>query len=364
MANFLTRHRKPSLHIAFWLVYASFFIYQISYGSKQGPDWARVVPDFTFHIAGLLAMSYLNYFVLLPKYLENQRLGSYLARFLPIYAVLIYLFVLGKQAILEPLLDGSTWIYSPRFVSGVILASLLIVAFVGLLRFVEDYFRHEAERKESENNQLTSELRFLRAQINPHFLFNTLNNLYYLAVNESPQTPEVIAKLSGMMRYMLYQSNHPTVPLKEEIGYMENYIELERMRLNEDVPIAFEVREEDGDLAGQLPNLDGYRIAPLILITFLENAFKHGISNGGRGKSWITVQLTVNDGDLHYRVQNGKVSRAEKTVPDASGIGLTNVRRRLALVYPDKHELAIRETEDTYTVDLHLRALCPSAVLS
>lgn len=344
MTNFFTRNRKLLLHIAFWLVYASFFIYQISFGRREEPDWGRILPDFSFHMLSLLTLSYLNYFVFLPRLLKDQELSRYLLRFLPVFAVLSYLTLLGKRAILKPYLGQDSWVYSSKFAVSVTLTSLFIVVFVGLLRFVEDYFRHEAERKETENRQLTSELRFLRAQVNPHFLFNTLNNLYYLAVNQSPQTPEIIAKLSGMMRYMLHESNHSTVPLSKEIEYMENYIELEKLRLNDEVPIAFGV-----DLGANA----GARIVPLILITFLENAFKHGISNGG-GNSWITVSVQVEGRQLRYEVRNGKVGDTEKTVTEKSGIGLVNVRRRLELSYPNAHKLTITEDDTEYTVRLVL----------
>lgn len=345
MNNFFAKNRKPLLHIAFWLVYASFVFYQISFGRREEPDWNRIIPDFSFHITSLLGLSYLNYYFFLPKLLKDQALGAYLLRFLPVLAVCSYLILLGKIAILRPFVGEESWIYSTKFAVSVILTSQFIVIFVGLLRFVEDYFRHEAERKETENRQLTSELRFLRAQVNPHFLFNTLNNLYYLALNQSPQTPEIIAKLSGMMRYMLHESNHPTVPLNKEIEYMENYIELEKLRLNDDVPIAFGV-----DLGADA----GARIVPLILITFLENAFKHGISNGG-GNSWITVSVQVEGRQMRYEVRNGKVGQTEKTVTEKSGIGLVNVRRRLELSYPNEHELTITEDDTEYAVRLLLK---------
>lgn len=338
------------LHLSFWLVYASFFFYQISFGRKEQPELSRLLPDFTFHIFGLLCISYLNYFVFLPRFLADQNLKRYLLRFLPVFGVLSYLFMKGKQLILIPFVSETSRIYSTRFVVIVILTTLFIVAFVGLLRFVEDYFRHEAERKELENHQLTSELRFLRAQVNPHFLFNTLNNLYYLVVNESPQSAEVVAKLSGMMRYMLHDSNHPTVSLSKEIAYMENYMELEKLRLNDEVPIAFEVT--GGEAAGAT-GVEGARIVPLILITFLENAFKHGISNGG-GNSWITVRVRLKDKQLEYEVRNSRVGDSEKTVTEASGIGLVNVRRRLELSYPDSHQLTVKETEDEYAINLKM----------
>lgn len=370
MAHFFHRHRKLLLHVAFWFVYASFFFYQLSFGRRDEPQWERILPDFTFHIVSLLGLSYLNYFVFLPRLLRSQDLGGYFLRFLPVFSVLSYLILLGKRALLRPFYGVDSWVYSSRFAVSVILTSFFIVIFVGLLRFVEDYFRHEAERKENENQQLTSELRFLRAQVNPHFLFNTLNNLYYLAVNQSPHTPDVIAKLSGMMRYMLHDSNHSTVPLSREIEYMESYIELEKMRLDDEVPIAFEVRagaavasvetgnmfSEPGGAAGAVgipeAGFANARIVPLILITFLENAFKHGIGNG---RGWITVSLRLADNDLHYTVRNSRAEDNEKTLAEQSGIGLVNVRRRLELSYPDRHQLKVTETDDEYAVHLKLR---------
>ncbi len=343
MAIFFQKHKKFILHFAFWSVYASLFFYTISYARKGDPDWGRVFGDLTFHIIGLMVIGYLNYFVFLPRLLRNQNVSQYLLTFLPVFAVLSYLFLKGKQAVLAYYLGPDDWMYSSRFGVNVLMSVFFAVVCVGLLRFVEDYFELEARRKELENQQLTSELQFLRAQVNPHFLFNTLNNLYYLAVNQSSRTPEVIAKLSGMMRYMIYESNHEKVPLDREIEYIENYLSLERLRLEDNVPITFEV---DGQTAG-------VRIAPLILITFLENAFKHGVSSSATAP-WITVHLAIDHSELVYRVANGKLSEGSKVLQNKSGIGLQNVKRRLELTYPDRHYLRIADTDERYEVVLKL----------
>jgi two-component system sensor histidine kinase AlgZ len=263
--------------------------------------------------------------------------------YVPVFLILAYLMLLGKQYLRDGFTFEDSWMYSLRFGLYVFVSTFFVMAFVGLIKFVEDYFELEARSRELENRQLTSELRFLKAQINPHFLFNTLNNLYYLAVNKSDQTPEVVAKLSGMMRYMIHESNVEKVPLSKEVAYMENYLDLEKLRLNEEVPITFEV---EGDVAGA-------RITPLILITFLENAFKHGIGNNG-GDSWITVSLTVSNGTLNYRVANSLLPQSEKTVREASGLGLANVRRRLDLSYPDKYNLDVAEDDERYRVHLQI----------
>ena len=153
----------------------------------------------------------------------------------------------------------------------------------------------------------------------------------------------MIAKLSGMMRYMIHDSNAEKVPLNKEVEYLENYLDLEKLRLNEEVPITFEV---EGNVAGA-------RITPLILIAFLENAFKHGIGNNG-ASSWITVSLQVTDGIMHYRVANSVLQQSEKTVREASGMGLANVRRRLDLSYPGKYSLDVTEDAERYRVYLKI----------
>ncbi len=343
MASFFQRHKKLILHISFWGVYATLFFFTLSSG-KGEPVWDRIFADLFFHLAGLVVIGYVNYFYFLPRLLKHQEIGRYLLTFGPTFILLTFVFLRGKQAIIHYYYPNDGWMYSPRFTINVVMSVFFAAACVGLLKFVEDYFELEARRKELENRQLTSELQFLKAQINPHFLFNTLNNLYYLAVNQSTRTPEVIAKLSGMMRYMLYDSNHSLVPLKKEIEYIENYLSLERLRLDEEVPITFEVEG----------TIEGVRIAPLILITFLENAFKHGVSGSG-SDVFITVKLEVASGICHYRVVNSKLAQGSKTLEEKSGIGLQNVRRRLELSYPDRYDLHTRETDERYQVDLQLQ---------
>ena len=195
-----------------------------------------------------------------------------------------------------------------------------------------------------ENERLTAELNFLKAQINPHFLFNTLNNLYYLAYTQSSNTTEVIAKLSQMMRYMIYDSNYPLVPLSKEIEYMENYISLERLRLNDEIPIKF-VREGG--------NSQEFLIAPLIFITFLENAFKHGVSNN-HPKAWVNISIRIQGKECVYKVQNSKLPFTKPEAEEKSGIGLQNVKRRLELSYPGKHRLTVENLQDSYSVQLNI----------
>jgi LytS/YehU family sensor histidine kinase len=220
--------------------------------------------------------------------------------------------------------------------------TLLITIFVGMLRFATGWFELEARRKQMENDKLMNELKFLKAQINPHFLFNTLNNLYYLAYSQSPNTTEVIAKLSQMMRYMIYDSNYQQVLLTKEIEYMKNYISLERLRLNNEVPIDFLV---EGEIENKL-------ITPLIFITFLENAFKHGVS-ANNPDSWVKISIKIEDNQCIYTVENSKLKTIVEN-RERSGIGLQNLKRRLELSYPEKYDLKTNDQPDSYFVQLNL----------
>ena len=344
MAAYFKERKTWLLHLSFWCAYASFFFYYIAFRrGEMLSDWDRIITDLSFQVIAMMIICYLNYFYFLPRFLKRRNIGRYILEFLPLLIAFSYLVVRGKQFILEAFDIRVDFLYSSRFYITFTLNTLFLVVFIGLLRFVEDWFELEAKRKELENERLSSELGFLRTQIHPHFLFNTLNNLYYLAYTNSPNTTEVIAKLSQMMRYMIHDSNHSRVPLEKEIEYIENYIKLEKLRLDDNIPIDLKIQ---GDPTGKT-------IAPLILITFLENAFKHGVSNSA-DHSWIKVDLDIQDKGLTYRVDNSKIQESNKNFKEASGIGLNNVRRRLKLSYPDQYRLDIEDSEEQFSVVLKL----------
>lgn len=182
-----------------------------------------------------------------------------------------------------------------------------------------------------------AELSLLKTQINPHFFFNTLNNLYALTVKNSKQAPEVILKLSDMMRYTIYEGEKDIVNLKDEITYLENYIELHKIRYHKGVNIEFEYTIEDDD-----------EIAPLLFIILLENALKHGVETLTEN-AFVKINLKSTDKDLHFSIEN---NFDPKEINKEKGIGLTNLKHRLSLIYPKKHQLTINEKEDNYKVDL------------
>jgi hypothetical protein len=345
MQTFVNRNRVILLHLSFWCVYLSFFVYQVSRYQQRGDefDWGRLFTVAAINLIFITAISYLNYFYLLPRFLARKNFGRYLLEFVGPFALLIITRLQVERYILDGFRRQEKYLYEPRFVVQVSAVTLFIVIFVGMIRFALEWFEFESKKKAVENEKLTAELNFLKAQINPHFLFNTLNNLYYLAYTQSPNTTEVISKLSQMMRYMIYDSNHPKVPLGKEIEYMQNYISLERLRLNNQVPITLEL----------VGNPDGVQITPLIFITFLENAFKHGVSNS-HPDSWVEISIDIRQEGCFYRVCNSKVARTDKTAGEKSGIGLQNVQRRLDLSYPGQYRLEVEEDARQYCVQLDL----------
>ncbi|MEK6782574.1 MAG: histidine kinase [Bacteroidota bacterium] len=345
MQSSLQRYRIVLLHLSFWCVYLSFFLYQVtSYHRGEEPrDWQRVLTVVIDQVGFAALISYLNYFILLPRFLERKKVFQYFLEFIIPFALLMFIRIHTERYLIDGYTHEEEYLYRTRFVVQIITTNLFIVIFVGMLRFAEGWFEFEAKKKEIENEKLTAELNFLKAQINPHFLFNTLNNLYYLAYTKSENTTEVIAKLSQMMRYMIYDSNYQNVPLNKEIEYMQNYISLERLRLNSQIPIRFDIKG----------NPENVLITPLIFITFLENAFKHGVSNNSTG-SWVNISIEVKEKKCIYIVENSKIAKAASAKEEKSGFGLQNMKRRLELSYPGQFQLLSEDKPDRYFVQLNI----------
>lgn len=217
---------------------------------------------------------------------------------------------------------------------------LLILLLSAIYRMSIEWFSLEEKNKRIAEEQLKSELHFLKAQINPHFLFNTLNSLYILALKKSEKAPEAILKLSDIMRHVLSDSLGNSVPLKQEIKYINQYIDLQQLRLTEKVNVVFEVK---GDV-------DSYVIAPLIFITFIENAFQYGVST--RVNSSISILIEIVDETLHFNVVNNIIRSGSH---DGNGIGIENSKRKLELLYPNAHKLTITNNDSTFEVDLTIQ---------
>lgn len=217
-----------------------------------------------------------------------------------------------------------------------------VVAIVVVVHLAKQWYLSQQEKQQLRNEKLEAELKLLKAQIHPHFLFNTLNNLYSLTVTESRKAPEIVYKLSQLLSYMLYDSNKTTVPLQMEIDYIENYITLEKIRYEERLDVSLNI----------FNNIDQISIAPLLILPFVENSFKHGFSNE-IGKVWVNIDILTTDNQLIIKVENSK-GKVETVKNEVGGIGLFNVRKRLELIYKDRYELNIVD-EETYLIILKIK---------
>lgn len=334
------KRRTLIWHIIFWVVYMSIFTF-VEGGYNNQFREAMLIEAAYFPIR--LMVVYINYFLLMPRLLLKGAtmryilltlatiiIGALLQRWFAFYHINELIFPNWDQ--------GSFWqLY--RFVqAGMIITSPMIF----LIGITVIYRLVESQRKLAEiaEERTKAELQYLKNQINPHFFFNTLNNLYGLALSKSDKTPEVVMKLSELMSYMLYDTRQNTVPLSKELNYIQNYIELEEVRY--EGRFSCNVRME-----GEVERVS---LPPMLLLPFVENAFKHGVNTSSEG-AWIYVQVKVNRGRLSFVVEN---SVGEKKSETKGGLGIKNVKRRLRLLYPETHSLQYGETNEGYKITLEI----------
>ena len=288
---------------------------------------------------------YTHYFVINPLLINDGRYWralAYMAVVLAASIVVKYGIALYYDDIILQYRDseGQKQILTPlQYTVAALISGLFFMLLSTAVYVITSDFKTREDRKNLETEKLNAELAFLRSQINPHFLFNSLNNIYSLAYKKSEKTPEAILKLSEIMRYMLYESNEGLVLLEEEINYLENYIELQKLRFKETVYVDLHVEIDE----------EGHRIMPLLLISFLENAFKHGVSTDEHKP--IRIDIGVQNGRLYFKAENAK-NQVNKD--QTRGVGLTNLKRRLQLGYPDKHTINVVESEHYYSSELFI----------
>lgn len=288
------------------------------------------------------AAVYTNFYLLIPRLFYKKKY---------FYYVLLLSIILLTSAFIDQLLKqvfsyfGSKWyaFTAPINFQNMFLETtglFYLTGFTTAAKLSKDLIQSRQLMKEKEKQYLETELNFLKAQIQPHFFFNTLNNLYSLTLKKSDQAPEIVLKLSALMSYMLYESNTPRVSLGKEITYLQNYLDLEKLRFGQRLVVTFEIEGK----------IEEVGIPPMILILFLENSFKHGVKNNLK-RIRIDISLKVDDAFLSFEVKNplaGNVSGR------SAGIGLKNVKRRLELLYGDNYRLDISEIQNEFFVSLKI----------
>lgn len=281
----------------------------------------------------------INYF-LLPRFLYRRKPLRFIVYAVAVIAVVILL----EEGVIEQVYFPDT--RGQRFL-GVFFSLwgvLPVIAILSGAKFAWDALVKQGEVDELKATIQESELQFLKSQINPHFLFNNLNNLYSYAIAQSPKTPAIILELSSVLRYMLYECREEFVPLSKEVAQLKNFTQLSELQIEERGTVTFTTELIQ----------DNFRIAPLILIVFIENAFKH--SQAGQSDN-IRVEIDIrlsDDGELNFLCKNNFQPTSD-TTDISHGIGLANVRKRLQLLYPDAHQLTIQETDRQYEVHLSMQ---------
>lgn len=288
----------------------------------------------------LLAFFYSNYYVFIPKFYVPKKYFIFSAVILVSFIILLLvpqLLIIGDK--MAPPQTPHHPGPPPKKPFGLIINHHLF-QFLGVFAF-SLLLKIRERLKQTEAEKTNAELSYLKAQINPHFLFNTLNSIYSLAILKSDKTTDAVVKLSDMMRYVLNDSSANFTALEKEINYISNYIELQRMRLTTNVKLTYSCEG----------NIFDKKIAPLILIPFIENAFKHGVSS--EEDSIIDVKIVVSETTLNLSVKNKCVTIHNDTL-NKSGLGIENTKQRLNLLYPENHTLEISEIDNYYMINLTL----------
>jgi hypothetical protein len=339
-----------TMHILIWI---AVFLFPLLFFHRPGQQ-SLGISDF-FLWALMIVYFYTNYYILVPKLLTRNKFSWYTIALLILLAIAFFwlrkmMLIYDSQGEMENLLRRHTPEKAQEILHniarnrgmGAVFFSFLVLAVSTSIKVTGDWYKTDKKRKEAENEKLSAELNLLKSQINPHFFFNTLNNIYSLAIQKSEKTPEAIVKLSELMRHIIYDTDKDKVPLNKEIDYIRNYIELEKLRLRDNSDIRFIV---DGNPEEKL-------IEPLLLLPFIENAFKHG--TGHHQAYPISIRISIQDSRLNLLVENPISVSSDIPEGKKQGIGRINAERRLQLLYNNNYKLETTVTNAIFRVDLTL----------
>lgn len=323
-------------HILFWCL--SFLIllniFRVSAEIKQ----IDLIYTAIFHLPVLLIV-YLNLRFLFPLFLETQRYLWYGLSVLVLISTGAGFYTILFDSWIDYIFSSYYFIAYYGFFD-ISLYLLIYIFLTSLFRLARGWFRLQ----EIEKEKTVAELKALKSQINPHFLFNSLNSIYSLARKNSVQVPEKVIQLSDLMRHIIYDSDVEFVLLTSEIEMIRNYIELQNLRTPEKEKIELEVTGK----------IEEKKVAPLIFLPFVENSFKHGLKSGAKNP-YVKIKIDVFENNLVFEIENSKGKTAEISDSKYKGIGIENVKKRLVLIYPNLHSLKISEAEYLYKVNLQIK---------
>ncbi|MEJ5993514.1 sensor histidine kinase [Pedobacter sp. Du54] len=334
------------VNLLFWLLVGALISLRFIKGTEP-LNWFEIWVEYGYYGIINVSLFFINALILIPDIIKKRQ-KSWLYLFLIMGLIVVTVVIKLGIGVMYPeiilshfspkegkMVPGSytSYLVEAFFTSG------FFVVMSSLLKFATDWFSNERIQRNLESQKKDMELQFLKSQLNPHFLFNSLNNIYSLAYQKSEKTADAILKLSEIMRYMIYESNDSWVALSKEVEYVQSYIELQKLRFKDGAAVELTLNGE----------IDNQHVVPLILISFVENAFKHGVANDPEDP--IRINIIANQKILHFSITNKK----SKTNKDAmGGVGLNNVERRLQLLYPDRYKLNIVNSATHYTSELML----------
>ena len=297
---------------------------------------------------------YFNLYFLIPRFLQKGHYGWYI--------LCLTLVIIASSLLIVPgyyvtaWLDGRTakdmfgitsnWNGLLKTAESEPIKTTIAAITLGMsIKLAKNWIEAQRRQKALEKEKLETELKFLKYQFNPHFLFNSINSIFFLIHKNPDMASSSLAKFSELLRHQLYESNDSLIPLKKEITYLENFIELEKLRQNPNLETEFNIDDDYSPALG---------IAPFILMTFVENAFKH-VSKHKDAANWIKMHLKVDDTALEMTIANSRTDDDSRQAIHYSGIGLKNVQRRLELLYPGQYQLDIQQTDENFSVNLELQ---------
>jgi two-component system LytT family sensor kinase len=337
-AQFLVKYKLH--HLLLWLMVFGIW-YFLRYQDYDTTGMALMVT--LIKVTDLALMIYFTNYVLIPKLLYKKKYGWFALAFITMIVTSSFakMNILGHLTGNVALLTFSGNLKA-RIYDNVIPHFFLVLSGAAI-KLMTDYTSMQQRMVEMAKEKAEAELNFLKSQINPHFLFNSINSVYFLIEKNNTAAREALHKFSDMLRYQLYEMNGDMIPVEKEINYLQDYVDLQKLRKDENYAVDFNCSTA----------VQGFSIEPLLLIPFVENAFKH-ISHHKNQVNFIRLDMNMNSGTLHFSIENSKEAIEEKT-DRHKGIGLNNVKRRLELLYPGKHQLTIINETDTFNVNLAIK---------
>ncbi|MBC7828554.1 MAG: histidine kinase [Chitinophagaceae bacterium] len=323
------------------LVWGTLFAGWYYFRAKDFPTQELAIQVTAIKVAVLALLTYTTNLLLIPQLLYKKRYFQFFSIYLSIIVGMGLLKLKIIMALVYPGLEPFAN-FKTRFYDNIIPVFLLVTTGAAC-RLIKDYLQSQRRLSEIAQEKAQTELKFLKSQINPHFLFNSLNSIYFLIDKQNTEARQTLLQFSDLLRYQLYDCNAETIAIEKEVAYLKDYIRLQELRKDNNYEVAVTIQKD----------INGFQIVPLLLIPFVENAFKH-ISHHNNSRNFVHVELARNNGSFSFCVENSKENHLQKNLLPG-GIGLNNVKRRLELLYPDKHLLEIHNNDATFKVQLELK---------